>query len=171
LTAMFVRSAGERDLAAVRDLLVETWHATYDSIYGAGRVTAITDSWHSMRSLQARLARPRSEFLVADSGKGLGGMAFAVAGEDGKTLMLHQLYVRPNQQGHGIGGMLLDEILNCFPEAKSCRLEVEEGNARAVAFYEAYGFKHTGRTENVGGGKSGIPALVMERPLGEPPLT
>ena len=40
---MFVRSAGERDLAAVRELLVETWHATYDPIYGAERVTAITD--------------------------------------------------------------------------------------------------------------------------------
>jgi hypothetical protein len=42
---MFVRTAGERDLAAVRDLLVETWHATYDSIYGAERVTEITDEW------------------------------------------------------------------------------------------------------------------------------
>ena len=28
---MFVRSASERDLAAVRELLVETWHATYDA--------------------------------------------------------------------------------------------------------------------------------------------
>jgi ribosomal protein S18 acetylase RimI-like enzyme len=167
---MFVRSAGERDLAAVRDLLVETWHATYDPIYGAERVTAITDSWHSMRSLRARLVRPRSEFLVADSGKGLGGMAFAAAGEGGKILTLHQLYVRPGQQGRGIGGMLLDEILNCFPEAETCRLEVEEGNARALAFYEAYGFKHAGHTANCGGGQSGLPALVMERPLGEQPL-
>jgi ribosomal protein S18 acetylase RimI-like enzyme len=166
---MFVRSAGERDLAAVRELLVETWHATYDAIYGAERVTAITDDWHSMRSLKARLTRPRSEFLVADDGKQLGGMAFAKAGEDGKILMLHQLYVRPAQQGHGVGGMLLDEILNSFPEAETCRLEVEEGNTRAVAFYEAYGFKHAGRTANCGGGQSGIPALVMERPLGEPP--
>ena len=131
------------------------------------RVTAITDDWHSLRSLQARLVRPRSEFLVADSGGELGGMAFAKAGEDGKILMLHQLYVRPAYQGHGIGGMLLDEILNCFPEAETVRLEVEEANARAIAFYEAYGFTHAGRTAKCGGGQSGIPALVMERPLGE----
>ena len=166
---MFVRSAAERDLEAVRALLVETWHATYDAIYGAERVTAITDDWHSMRSLKARLTRPRSEFLVADSGKELGGMAFAAAGEDGKILMLYQLYVRPAQQGHGIGGMLLDEILNCFPEAETCRLEVEESNKRALAFYEAYGFRQAGRTANCGGGQSGIPALVMERPLGAEP--
>ena len=163
---MFVRSAGEGDLAAVRALLVETWHATYDAISGAERIAAITNSWHSMGSLKARLTRPRSEFLVADSGKELGGMAFAIVGEDGTVLMLHQLYVRPAQQGHGVGGMLLDEILNCFPEAELVRLEVEEANARAIAFYEAYGFAHTGRTANVGHTNSGIPALVMERPLG-----
>ena len=56
-------------------------------------------------------------------------MAFAAAGEDGKILTLYQLYVRPAIRAHGIGGMLLDEILNSFPEAETCRLEVEEGNA------------------------------------------
>ena len=40
---MFVRTASERDLAAVRALLVETWHATYDAIYGGKRVTEITN--------------------------------------------------------------------------------------------------------------------------------
>ena len=89
-------------------------------------------------------------------------MAFAKTGDDGKILMLHQLYVRPHHQGHGVGGMLLDEILNCFPEAETVRLEVEEANVRAIAFYEAYGFAHAGRTANCGGGQSGIPALVME---------
>ena len=130
-------------------LLVETWHATYDAIYGAERVTAITDDWHSIALAEGAAGRGRrSEFLVADDGKRLGGMAFAVAGEDGKILMLHQLYVRPAHQGHGIGGMLLDEVLNCFPEAETVRLEVEEANASAIAFYEAYGFTHAGRTEN-----------------------
>ena len=74
---MFVRTAGERDLAAVHALLVETWHATYDGIYGVDRVTEITDDWHSLASLKAQLERPYSEFLVADDGSEIGGMAFA----------------------------------------------------------------------------------------------
>jgi len=159
---MFVRSASERDIAQVRALLVETWHATYDSIYGTARVTAINDDWHSMASLTARLTRQNSEFLVADSGQELGGMAFAVADDDGKVLTLNHLYVRPQHQGKGIGGMLLDEILTSFPDAESVRLEVEEANKRAIAFYQAYGFNHAGRTANCGGGQSGIPALVMQ---------
>ena len=39
-----MRTASERDLDAMRALLVETWHATYDAIYGVDRVTAITDA-------------------------------------------------------------------------------------------------------------------------------
>jgi ribosomal protein S18 acetylase RimI-like enzyme len=162
---MFVRTASDRDLAAVRELLVETWHATYDHIYGVERVTAITNDWHSMASLGRRLTRPNSEFLVADDGKKIAGMAFAAADPEGKVVMLYQLYVRPAFQGRGIGGMLLDEILDCFPDAEAIRLEVEEANERAIAFYKAYGFAEAGRTGDCGSAGSGIPALVFERPL------
>jgi len=45
---MFIRTAGERDLEAVRALLVETWHATYDGIYGAEGVAAISDRYDAL---------------------------------------------------------------------------------------------------------------------------
>ncbi|UDL90961.1 GNAT family N-acetyltransferase [Mesorhizobium sp. PAMC28654] len=161
---MFVRTAGDRDLAAIRALLVETWHATYDAIHGADRVTEITDKWHSIASLKTRLARPNSEFLVADDGKRIGGVAFAESVDGGKLVALKQLYVLPSLQGRGIGGMLLDEIIESFPEAGAIRLEVEEQNTRAIAFYEANGFA---RSADVGehAGAWGKPTLVYLRPL------
>lgn len=160
---MFVRTASERDLKAVRDVLVETWHATYDAIYGRERVTDIIDDWHSLLSLKRRLDQPGSEFLVADDGRQLGGMAYASADSAGTTVMLHQLYVRPAFQGRGIGGMLLDEIVESFPDATLFRLEVEEANVRAVQFYRSQGFEHTGKTTDCGSRNSGIPALIFER--------
>jgi ribosomal protein S18 acetylase RimI-like enzyme len=162
----FVRTAGEGDIEAVRLLLVETWHATYDAIYGAERVTQLTDTWHSLDSLRRRLTRPSSEFLVADDGERIAGMAFAAADAEGKTVTLHQLYVLPAYQGHGIGGALLDEVLDDFPDAEIVRLEVEAANSRAIAFYKLYGFEQTGRTGNCGVAGSGIPALVFERAVG-----
>lgn len=162
---MYVRTASTRDLDAVRALLVETWHDTYDAIYGVERVTAITDDWHSIASLEARLDTPNAEFLVADDGTAIAGMAFATTVDDGTTVMLHQLYVRPGMQGRGIGGLLLDEIESCFPGADKVRLEVEEKNGKAVAFYAAQGFSQVGRTANCGSGQSGIPAAVFERPI------
>jgi ribosomal protein S18 acetylase RimI-like enzyme len=162
---VFIRTASERDLPAVRDLLVETWHATYDSIYGHERVTEITDDWHSIESLAARLKRPNGEFLVADDGRRLGGMAFAAATTDPKVLILYQLYVRPAFQGRGLGKQLLHEIEDSFPDARTVRLEVEQANSEAVAFYQANGFRPTGDTVNCGGSTFAIPALVYEKRL------
>lgn len=162
---MFVRTASERDLAAIRALLVETWHATYDGIYGTARVNEITGEWHSIPALKSRLTRPNSEFLVADDGKVIAGMAFAAGSGDGRSVMLHQLYVLPSHQGRGIGSMLLEEIEHCFPEAQVIRLEVEEANLPAVRFYESHGFARSGRTANCGSDQSGIPALIYEKPL------
>lgn len=161
---MFVRTASERDLPAVRKLLAETWHATYDAIYGPERVEAITREWHSLASLKARLERPDGEFLVADDGTAIAGMAFATAG--GEEIGLHQLYVLPAMQGRGIGSLLLDEVLDSFPDARSVRLEVEERNTKAVAFYGSHGFAETGRTGDCGGVGTSLPALVMSRRLG-----
>src|SRR5690606_32342015 len=98
-------------------------------------VREITEEWHSVRALKARLDRPHSEFLIADSGEAIVGMAFASATDRGDTVMLHQLYVRPDHQGRGVGSLLLDEIQDCFPEARKVRLEVEEENQKAIGFY------------------------------------
>lgn len=141
---MFVRTASDRDIAAIRALLVETWHDTYDRIYGAARVAEITDDRHSITSLTRQLTSPRSEYLVADDGVEIAGMAFAAADEGGETVTLYQLYVRPDKQGRGIGGMLLDEVEDSFPDAKRFRLEVEPANERALRFYRSRGFADAG---------------------------
>ena len=162
----FVRTAGRNDLAAISALLGETWHDTYDAIYGPERVSEITGSWHSVKALEPRLTRPESEFIVADDGTRIGGMAFAASSDPEKKLvMLHQLYVHPDCQGQGIGTDLLTEILDAFPGAKTIRLEVETANVKSIGFYVAHGFVEIGRTDNCGSSDSGIPAAVYEKRL------
>ncbi len=161
---MFVRTASERDLQAVHDLLVETWHDTYDAIYGVDGVAAISDRWHSVDWLRQMLRRVRSEFIVADTGSELAGMAYAVRDENESDLVeLQELDVRPTMQGRGVGGMLLEEIQASFFECGRMRLEVEERNDRAVAFYEADGFVRTGRKLAARGGDASI--LTLEKQL------
>lgn len=158
---MFVRTAGERDVEAVRRLLAETWHATYDGLYGTEQVDEITAEWHSSAALKARLKRPNAEFLVADDGNQLGGMAFAAA--DGDVATLHQLYVLPAFQRQGIGTALLTEIEDSFFEAKTLRLEVEDANRPAIAFYLRHGFTRTRQAAAIGT----LGAIsVYEKPLG-----
>lgn len=162
----FVRTASEKDLPAVSSLLGAVWHASYDGLYGAERVGAITRDWHSVAALQAQIRRTDSDFLVADDGKRLGGMGYAamMPGQP-DTVMLHQLYVLPAFQGQGLGRDMFAELETCFPKAQRMRLEVAPDNARAIAFYAGLGFVEVGRTANCGRDQSGLPALIMEKRL------
>ncbi|MBN9047013.1 MAG: GNAT family N-acetyltransferase [Rhizobiales bacterium] len=162
---MWVRSATEADLQAVHELLVETWHATFDDILGRETVDAVTGRWHSIAALKANLKRPYSEFVVADNGEGgIDGMAFASQSEDGAA-SLHQLYVRPETQVQGIGTMLLAEVEMAFPDVRKLKLEVIERNERAVRFYERKGFARVDRKEDWGDPQCREPVLMMEKSL------
>jgi ribosomal protein S18 acetylase RimI-like enzyme len=65
--------------------------------------------------------------------------------------------------------MLLDEIIESFPDATLLKLEVEEANDKAIGFYVSQGFVQSGRTPNCGAEQSGIPALLFERRMGVDP--
>jgi ribosomal protein S18 acetylase RimI-like enzyme len=160
----YIRTASERDLPTVQKLLGICWHATYDDIYSSERVSAITADWHSLSSLNDQLAKPYSEFIVAERSDGLAAMAYA-SQSDPAFVMLHQLYVLPGAQGQGLGREMLAEIEAAFPDAKAIRLEVEAANEKAVRFYERQGFETVSRTENCAREESGIAALIMQKSL------
>lgn len=160
--AFYIRSAMDGDLKAVQALLRRAFHAAYYPIYGAEKIAAVTADWHSLNALAANLKKPWSEFLLADTGDMLGGMAYASqVSED--FVMLHQLYVDPQRTGQGIGAALLAECFEAFPEAKAFRLEVDTQNPGAKRFYERHGFREISRTANCGKDGSNMPAIVMEK--------
>ena len=158
----FVRSAMPGDLPAIRDLLRTTWHATYDPLYGADKVATLSAKWHSDAALAADLARPASEFLVADDGSRIGGTAYASVTEK-NTVTLHRLCVLPELQRQGIGRDLFAEIETCFDGATRLKVSVEVANADAIAFYEDHGMVATGEAE---ANADGILVRIMEKPLG-----
>lgn len=167
----FVRTASEKDLPGIRSLLVAAYEAVYTPLHGAETVAKLNASWNAPETLRACIKDPQGEFLVADSGKEFGGIAYACPSrQKPKAAALVKLYVDPDLQGQGIGRDLLAEIETCFPKAESLRLQVDTGNAKAIGFYEAHGFATVGRTENCGSDESGIPALIMEKPLTPHPL-
>ncbi|MFZ1680301.1 MAG: GNAT family N-acetyltransferase [Rhizobiaceae bacterium] len=158
---MFVRTATARDVAAIRTVLDASFHAAHDALLGPEQVAALAAARNAPELIAGEIAQPSGEFIVADDGRRIVGVAFASATGDGEAMTLHRLYVHPEHLGRGIGGLLMDEMLNAFPDARRCGLEVAAGNARAVSFYRGYGFEPVGTVP-------GDPAHVrMERVLGE----
>lgn len=162
-TPIFIRTAGKADLKPIQTLLIETWHDTYDGVHGAEKVDEINQDWHSLEVLTPKLTQPLTEFVVADTGEKIAGMAFA--SQLDSMAILHQLYVSPDMQGSGIGQELLQEIIFCFDSSEKLALEVDAKNEKAIKFYERNGFKKIGETDNCGDGQSGIKAFVYERSL------
>lgn len=160
---VFIRTASKRDLPAIRDLLVETWHATFDSILGEAVVNRCAEDWASDETLIAKMETPRSEYIIADTGKALAGIAYATS--EGKMVTLHQLYVRPDQQGQGVGTELMQELFYCFDEAEEMQLHVHPDNSGAIGFYKAGGFQEAGEVDWSGPDGISIPHKVLSRRL------
>ncbi|WP_439272400.1 GNAT family N-acetyltransferase [Pseudochrobactrum sp. HB0163] len=162
---MWLRSANKDDLQAVHQLLVKTWHATFDDVLGAETVNKVTGEYHSIAALSRNLAKPYSEFVVADDGEGrLVGMAFASQSKQA-VAQLHQLYVDPEYHIQGIGTMLLAEMETAFPDVEKLALEVIAKNHKAVEFYRRKGFEKTGETTDWGTLELDILIYKMEKPL------
>jgi ribosomal protein S18 acetylase RimI-like enzyme len=159
-----IRFVTQSDLAAVRHVLVTTWHATYDAILGNQQVEAITAAWHSMEALEQQRLAPGSSFLVAEVDGRVVATASARSAADGR-IMLSRLYVLPELQRRGIGRQLLAASLAAFPQARTIQLEVEPRNVHAIAFYERAGFRVVDEGDDCGGCGSGIRHLVMEKRL------
>ncbi len=147
---LLIRPASRSELACVRALLVETWHDTYDEVYGAARVAEITADWHSLDNLARGLNRRDHAFLVAELDGVIEGTASATFGGD-RLIVLNRLYVRPAHQGRGLGTALLEASVAQFPQGQLMRLEVEVGNAKGRTFYARRGFTETKLRSSLGG--------------------
>jgi ribosomal protein S18 acetylase RimI-like enzyme len=165
-----IRPATAYDLPAVRDVLVATWHASYDHIFGAADVTAITDVWHALPALARDAGRPGVEFLVAQTPEHA-IVATSLArltqpgGADGVTVTLSRFYILPEHQRTGLGARLLAATLAPFASAKLVTLEVDPQNAPAIAFYQRHGFRRAPATQNCGAPSPGSATLTYQRAL------
>lgn len=160
----FVRSASSRDVVAIHAIFADSWRATYSETLGAERIEALIASAHTPEKIAAKIEQSDGEFLVADNGGALGGLAFATRTADGNAVFLHHLHVAPGLYRNGIGRDLFAEIETCFPGARTLALHVDADNHRAIAFYEAHGMAVTAQ-KNAEDDEYGIACLVMEKSL------
>jgi ribosomal protein S18 acetylase RimI-like enzyme len=159
-----VRIATDRDVEAVRCLLRETWHDTFDGLLGSGKVTEITNVWHAAAVLKRQIDDPDGRFLLAEQRGRIVGHAHLLPDKaDAGLLYLGRLYILPLSQRQGIGTHLLASGLHYFPQARRIWLKVAAGNGRAVAFYRKAGFVVSG--EEIA---EGLPHLQMTKVIGTP---
>jgi ribosomal protein S18 acetylase RimI-like enzyme len=156
-----IRPVTVADVPAVRVALVETWHATYDGIYGPEKVREITTRWHSLVAL-ANQIDAAAAFLLAERNGAVLASSFAKPDADPQVIKLYRLYVHPRAQRTGIGRQLMAATFAAFPGALRHRLEVNPQNAPAIRFYHREGFVKVGEISDEGR-IGAVDAFVYER--------
>jgi ribosomal protein S18 acetylase RimI-like enzyme len=151
------------DVDLVKQLLSETWVATYADHLSPSTVEQVTTHWHDPRLLRSQIEKSGDFFAVAkDDGKILGIITvIAVSREE---LHLARLYVRPEHQGKGVGSRLLAAAIESYPDAKVVRLKVEQQNTKSHSYWRNRKFFDTGTSvEQVGTDRMTV--VSMERRL------
>jgi GNAT superfamily N-acetyltransferase len=132
--AITIRPATADDAAAVADVYLASFHATYDF--------ALAHTDDEVRGWIRDVLVPAGGTWVAVDAAGdvVGMMAVepGQAGEPGEPGELDQLYVRPDRLGEGIGRRLLEIAREQSQDG--LRLYTFQVNARARRFYERNGF-------------------------------
>lgn len=121
-----------------------------------------TDAW-SPGAFWAELAqRPRRDYVVVEQGGavvGYGGLDLA-----GETADVMTIAVDPARRGHGLGRVLLDELLERARRAgaEQVLLEVRADNPAAIGLYEAHGFEELRRRRGYYQ-PDGVDALILRK--------
>lgn len=129
-----VRAMRVEELVTLADLWVASWRETMPAIDFDARW-----AW-----ISAVLADPANAVLVAERDGEPQGFAVVAGG------LLHQLVVAPAAKGGGAATILLAAAK--ARAGAGMVLEVNQGNGRAVRFYEREGFRRTGAGRNAGSG-------------------
>lgn len=159
-----IHKAKTEEVLEIKKLLKETWTSTYADLYSPEAIETVTSKWHAPEFLKQQIEDKDGFFLVAKDGDNIVGMGNAILTHNGEVINLQRLHISPNNQGQGIGTMLVQKILTAFPTAKKADLEVEKQNHKAQAFYKKHGFENVGETvfevQNIK-----LDCLVMEKML------
>ena len=123
VSGITVRRATAADAAAVAQVFLASFHATYDF------PLAHTDD--EVRGWVRETIATRETWIAVDDDRVVGWMVVA-PGE------LDQLYIAPDRLGEGFGRGLLEVAKECSPDGLS--LYTFQVNDRARRFYERNGF-------------------------------
>ncbi len=139
-TALTIRRAVAEDAAAVRDVGVSAWRATYADLVGAETVERFIGQAYTLERIASRIERDVTFVAGYPGGDPSGVDAFIEAIAEGDHAHIVAFYARPGSRGLGLGTVLLAAIVEAFP-GRDISADVLEGNGLGEPFYVARGFE------------------------------
>lgn len=114
---------------------------------------------------QTRLERLNDPYIAGWVAKDIAGKVIGVTTpyiDENGVQHVGSLYVDKEWHGKGVGGRLMQNVIDWFDPAKQIELDVATYNERAKAFYRKWGFEEVPGSESLFANK--IPEIKMIRP-------
>ena len=139
--AVAITPATTDDIGEVRRLADEIWHRHYPGIITVEQIDYMLGVGYSHEALARFLADADAGLALARrDGAPVGFVAWRP--DAGDAMKLERLYVLPQHHREGIGRALIEHVVAHARAAgcRSVRLNVNRGNAKAIAAYARCGF-------------------------------
>lgn len=140
---MNIRAYKPADLDPVVELWFDTWHATFPDLHHHEPKA----EWR--RRFETEIAVEEQVYVAEVDGQMAGFLA--VKDRGGGHGYVHQIFVSPEFQRHGVGSALMQLAKRLAPAG--LRLHTLQRNTQAAAFYERHGFS----VVSTGMGRVGLP--------------
>lgn len=144
-----IKRATLDDLPTIHELAHKIWPAAYSDILSQEQLEYMLDLIYSLSSLHHQLIDLKHDFfIVLDKNIPAGFASVSQKELNSTTYRLHKIYVLPQQQGSGIGKLLLTHVINSIKLSGGTSLELNVNrHNKARHFYEKTGFKIIGEED------------------------
>jgi len=147
-----LRECTESDLGTLREISYSTYYETFRHLNDPANMRAYLEQAFAVDKLRNELLNGGSDFYFLYTGEELSGYLKLNEGAaqtdifDPEALEIERIYIVKEQQGTGLGRILMDEAINIATSRgkKYLWLGVWEKNPRALEFYKQYGFYRVG---------------------------
>jgi ribosomal protein S18 acetylase RimI-like enzyme len=161
-----IKEALPNELNMIQDIAYKTWPVTYGNILSNTHLTYMLEMFYSLDGLNKNLEDGHLFLLAEEDGNAVGFASYVHHYPKNTVTKIPKIYVLPENQGKGIGKMLIEEI-----ETRAMKngdhiitLNVNRNNP-ARFFYEKIGFEIAAE-ENVDIGNGVIQEdYIMEKRL------
>jgi ribosomal protein S18 acetylase RimI-like enzyme len=136
-----IQKADITAIPAIQQIAKLTWPVTYNNILPEGQLDYMLQRLFNDAALKQQIENGY-QYLLALAYSIPVGFASYSKKDDPSTYKLNRLYIHPDQQGKGIGKLLLDHIIQDILLNNATHLEVNVNrHNKALLFYQKNGFE------------------------------
>lgn len=135
-----IKKVGTESIPVIKSIAETTWPVAYGEILTQEQLAYMLHLIYSESALEDQMQKGQQFIIANDENKAVAFAAYSPKENNSTIYKLHKIYILPNQQGKGLGKLLVDYIIKDIAPCSILHLNVNRHN-KARFFYEKLGFK------------------------------